>query len=482
MRGVSAEPAESGLEVLRRRLSRPFRVANLTVRRALGALTLVMTLAAVYHFYDPLFRGPPALPAMTGDINVAVASFVAAAGTSPAHASGLSDSLYRALRSSLPTELSRGTGLDIQLASPELVGRIGSGGGTTARALAAQLGADVVIYGVVKDLTDGIEVTPEFYFAPRDDTHPEDQQPLLTAVAVPPEPSGRQPMGSIRDVEPAWGLARAAVRHGLELRARAFAFFIVGLDYYRNALVTQRQGSTGRASFVSSERWFDAAGATHAWDPRVVNVLDVFLGNVALELQRWAFAEHEYRAALTADPGYDRAEFGLAEAQFHQAASRCGEASQPPRSLVQARNDYQQALSTQSSDVVLRAKEQFGLGRAALCLAASGAGGQYAVAQREFSAVATEYSAGDHAITTQAAEADGGLGLIALLRGDRNRARLAQAGASLEQAIALTPPSPVKRALYGFLSQVERRLGQRAAALENQRRAAVLARPRAATS
>jgi tetratricopeptide (TPR) repeat protein len=459
------------------RLKHTAQLAHLSGKRVLALLTLGITLVGVYRFYTPLITGPPPKDPMTGDLNVAVAGLAAAPGTSGEDASALSESLYRAVRDQVGKLSSGGAPVDVQVAGPGDVGKIGGDAVDerldTARRLSRELHADVLMYGTLRRRDDVLAVEPEFLFAPRSVAHPEDRQPLLTAVTLPPAPVGRQPLGAIRErgANAAELVARARLRARVAGRARAFAVFIVGLSHYTDAIGRLGAGRPADRQLATAERMLREARSSGDWDPRVAHVLHLFLGNVALMRHAYAAAGREYAAALRAEPGYDRAAFGAAEARFHRAAGGdCSAAAADTGGLAAAMRGYRAvAERAGTAPSLLRAKAQFGLGRAALCAGVAGVRGTWGTAEAAFEAVLRD---GDRAgAPAQVAGAHAGVGLVVLLRGDTSRARLSAAAEHFEQAIAATPAGPQQGALWSFLAGARAALGEREAALAAYRKA-----------
>ena len=453
-------------------------LAHLTFKRVLAMLGLGVTLAGLYHFYAPIITGPPAKEPMTGNLNVAVAGLAAATGTSEDDASALSDSLFRAVREQVTSIAGRDTGLDIQVAGPRDVGTIrGSSVAdrlATARELEGELRADVLVYGTVRRLPDAIEVQPEFLFAPRHVAHPEDREPMLTAVTLPPEPTGRQQLGTIREsgTSAADILAGARLRRRLAVRARAFTLFIVGLAHYTDGVLRLSKGERAERQFAIADRRLRDAERSGEWDPRVGHVLHLFLGNVALMRDAYGKAEREYRIALRFEPGYTRAEFGAAEARFHRSSGgNCASVGTDEAGLATAMRGYRRVIGRAgSAPSLLRTRAQFGLGRAAFCSSYAGLTTSWSVARAAFASV-VHGRAPAAAGRAQVAGAHAGLGLLVLIRNHPGRAELLDASMHFQRAIDSTPSGPQQGALWSFLGNARARLGDRNGALKAYRTA-----------
>jgi tetratricopeptide (TPR) repeat protein len=460
-----------------RRLREGAAFLHLTGKRTLAALGLGVTLAGLYQFYSPIFTGPPARAQLSGDLNVGVAEFAAAAGTSDSYVRALSDSLYRAVKDQVRSLAQGRLPLDLQVAGSDKVGAIGGDTDAdrveTAERVAREMNAHLLLFGVARTSADGVELRPQFVFAQQVSAHPEDRQEMFAMVGLPPSPSGTHSLGVIRESgSMAAGVtARARARERAAKRVRAFAAFIVGLSHYTKAIQDQARGAGGAAALRAAARWFRVAERT-GWDPRAGHVLQLFLGNTALLNNDFENAQHRYRAALRYEPGYRRAELGLAEAMFHSVSSGCSPSGKTAQALGAPIRRYSAALSHASAaPSLLRSKAQFGLGRAALCLSLAAPTDRWSVAARHFRAIIGDYRGGFRAIRPQASGAFGGLGLIVILRGDTSRERLQGAATDFREAIDLTPRSPAQGALFSFLGYVQAQLEQRAASLAAYRRA-----------
>ncbi|MGH3101063.1 MAG: hypothetical protein ACRDPU_08715, partial [Thermoleophilia bacterium] len=397
-----------------------------------------VTVVGLYNFYRPIVSGPPPKTPLTGDLNVGVAQLAAAEGTDESYARGLSDSVFRAVQDDVRT-LGRGSlKIDVQVGGPEQLGVVEGDSAEerleAAQRLSREVDANVLLYGVVAASDDAVELRPEFAFADPL-RHPEDRQPLMTAVQVPPSPSGGQSIGVIR--ESADVTARARIREKAVTRARAFAAFIVGLSFYSEALRRQGEGEPAVRDLRDATRWFRAAGSA-GWDPRVSHVLDLFLGNVALLQGETDVSARHYDRALRSRADFARAQLGMAEVRFHQALASCTAPRIAGTGLPESMKRYRAVLaSLDERPSLLRAKAEFGLGRAALC--AGAATGDWATTERAFRAVTTAYDGGYAAIRAQAAGALGWRGLLIILRRDEAPARLRGAVRDLERVIEMTP-------------------------------------------
>jgi tetratricopeptide (TPR) repeat protein len=425
-----------------------------------------MTFVGVYQFVWPLFEDPPR---MTGDLDVAVARFKGGSGLDDDVASAMSDSAYRSIRAELRRVgvVTAGEGLDVQVRGPADVGAVdGDSPGeraVAARRLAATIDADVVVYGTLAEHGRTTVLEPEFWLPEDKLRHPEDRVPVMGAVTVPDVPSGGHSLGAISvegDLSAAV-LARTRLRAALANRTRAFALFVVGLAFYAEALAGGASAAAEADALLEANQWFRTSERTGAWDPRVEEVLQLFLGNVALKQGRPAAAIARYGRALRAEPGYVRAMLGAAEARYHLAAGDCDPRRARNVGLRKAERGYRRVAREEDDASVLRAKAQFGLGRLELCRMLAGQGGRLRVAQQHFHAVVATFEGGYSLARVVAAEAYGGLGLIHLLKGDpaTDRTELRRAVADYRAALRLSTLPPRRGAFLAVLGYLHAKLG-----------------------
>ena len=468
--------APTGPSSSRNRIRGLARAAHLTGRRVLGVLGLGVTLVGLYHFYWPIVSGPPPQPPLSGDLNVGVAQFAAAPGTQESYAQALSDSVFSAVRDDLRTLRHRSVRVEVRVAGPARVGAV-DGDDADDRLQAAQrltrdLDVHVLLYGVLDASDDAVELRPEFAFAEpefafaKPTRDPEARQPLLSAVQLPPSPTAGHSIGVIREPSAAAAgvTARARVRERVVSLARAFASFTLGLSFYSRALELQAVGAPAGVDLRDAARWFRVAGSA-GLDRRDSHVIQLLQGNIALLQGEMDLAARHYRRALRSGSGGDStpAQLGIAETRFHQASANCTAPRIAGTGLRESIKHYRAVLaSLDARPSVLRAKAQFGLGRAAL--RAAYATGDWATPEREWRAVTTAYDNGYRDIRLQAAAAFGGLGLLVMLRGDTSRPRMRVATGDLERAIELTPPSPAQGSLFSLLGSLRAQLGERSAA------------------
>lgn len=206
------------------------------------------------------------------------------------------------------------------------------------------------------------------------------------------------------------------------------------LHYLKGVVAfTRGLGEYALDDFAGAERAFHAAETEFTSADRVPGsragrreALYLMLGNAVgkADSGRMSEASAYYARALAENPGYSRAQLGLAEAA--RVAAGCRPGKTKPDGLRRALDSYHAALAAdrggdRSDHTLLEMKARLGLGLTSLCLARSGHGDQWGLAGAQFDAVIrlreTTAEPADrvrHALRL-AAEAKAGIGLIAML-------------------------------------------------------------------
>ena len=423
-----------------------------------------MTFVGIYQFVWPLLRGATPPAALTGDLNVAVAPFSTAGTGSDDEARALSESAHRAISEQMQgVRTGPARELDIQIRGPSGLSAPAGRAQERARSaaeLASTLAADVVVYGTLVRHGHTTTLRPEFWINPRKVLHPEDRLPVMAAVTLPDAPAGAQPAGAITvdgslDENP---LARARLRADVASRARSLAIFFVGLALYSDALAGRQRGGVG---FAEAGRWFNSAAASGRWSGQSERVLELFLGNVALQQRKLAQAAQHYAHALRSDPRYTRARLGLAETRYHLSAHDCDPRRVDDSGLQAAVRGYRAVTSREATRwSVLRAKAEFGLGRIEVCRAITGQQGQLNVAKRHFGAITAAVERGLITNRAIASEAHGGSGLVYLLNGEEraDATQLRQAIEHYNTALRLSRLPERQAAFYAVLGYLHAQL------------------------
>jgi len=385
-------------------LSKPISGRQRWLLYAIGMIGLVSALLVIYQSTRPLFT--PKVR-MSGDFNVAVATFGQLTDenhvTASAEASELAESVYRAMNDELKllttTAEAHNASFDIQVMSPSQTGKI-NGATREERARAAQrlasdINADVIVYGNLKSGATGSSFVPEFYLADRK---------LSDATEL----VGQYEFGS--SIETSADIAsnmaaRSELRNRLLQRTGAVARFVIGLSYY------------ALERFDDADRYFQQASNSAWQDTDGKEVVFHFLGNTALRLNKLSSAEEFYRRALKLNPEYARARLGDAEVLYQKSRGSCSpghvsdaaglqEAERLYLSAGQAR--FQPALSD------IQTKTAYGLGRLYACLSQAEVADRWDAAEHQFKQVIADFDGGNARVKELAAEAHAGLGLVYL--------------------------------------------------------------------
>ncbi len=417
------EAATSASGERRSRRLRPHFLPHLsrTLAAAVGALAVVGTLVGLYADL-PWFHHPKQAR-MQGVFNLAVADF-----DDPD--ARLATRVANNLRTALP---------DAKVWGPELTHAVQDAPAAEKRA--AQINADVLVYGRVGAHDGNVELWPKFYVRPETSLY-DDSFPSVDAA-------GQYFLGP--KISKVGGLDNGAtirdLGNALGQRAQAVTNFFVGLSEYAAENLNQAD-----KRFAIAER---------AWTFNGRELVYLFRGNTALQkaaatgditvparaqlppptklLQR---ASRFYARARRANPSYARAYIGLGEARFQLARGSCD----PPAStdgLRRARAAFGRASKAQEqppfADIL--AKSEYGLGRVALCLSQARIEPSWQEAEQHLRHVVDLYERKNDRLKGLAAEAHADLGLVYLpeVRSSKDAlARYRHADAEYAAAVRLT--------------------------------------------
>lgn len=456
--------AESLVPWLRFQLHPRRLLANIWALIGVVALLLGLVLGAL-EVRDRYFQTPEA---MNGDFNVAVAGFgeFATDGSVVASDEGLAlaKSLYEALTAGLE-ELDIGS-FTVEVRGPDdldaLDGRTQSERAEQAAAIAEEIDAHLVIYGVVSASDTRSRIEPEFYLSPRRLRGDGEQLAGQYGLGSPIEVPGH-----------AFFEFRDDVRSRLLSRTDALALFVVGVTRY-----TQMRFDVAAARF-------EEAIASGGWDPADGKELAyLFLGNTRGKLGDLAGARDAYDEALQLEPGYARALLGRAEVLFISAQPDGCEASVDVDGLDAAAETFDQALvaPVQPESAEIPTRVTFGKARIYACMFSSGLSAietpsiaeddLLGASRTAFATVIGEYADPRQRIREMVAESYAGLGLTYLLdTGDDANASYEAAADAYADAVELTS-APDRRALFErMLGFVAGRRNQCDVALEHYTRA-----------
>jgi tetratricopeptide (TPR) repeat protein len=418
-----------------------------------GLITIASGIATLEGAFSPSSTSDtgqppkPAVRAMNGDLNIAVAPF-----TVNGRPGGDGIALARDTDLALRSKLARlDPNLRLAFRGPDQVAATGAT--APAAEIAARLKADLIVYGNLTEIGDATALTPQFYL---------NRRKLPSAAELVGGysfgPQIRQPY-SIQ-VNPQ---TRAKIRAALLRRIDGLATVFVGVGYYLDHDLT------------AAASYFAKALSLARGQPSAALML-LFLGNITNQQHRPRRAARYYRAALRRAPGYGRAQFGLGEVSYVLAHGSCKRHRVDASKLFQARRAFTRVplASSQSNAVgaprVLQAKVEFGLGQVDLCLSQSGSSPRWHLARREFAAVIDAYRPAIPELRNDAAEAHAGIGLA-----DLNAPPEYTAARDEYQVAADTTAIKARRGFFeGMVGFASEGLGDHAAAATAYRRAAFL--------
>lgn len=352
-----------------------------------GIALLLGLIAAVVALY-PLIKGPADPEPMSGDVNLLVAGF--ADRNSAADGIGLGETLFRSLHASTrPTRDPEDP--DIQIRGPEAVGPIVSA--EEAATVAAENGAQIVIYGRVAHQPSGTFVLPHFYVDPH----------LLQGAE---ELGGDFPLPAI-DMGPGEVAAalsgRARFRGTVSEDFHALSAFAVGLGWFNSARWQRARTWFDR----SQERWRGGMGAA---------LSNLFLANTASKLGEVGAAQAAYDRALHHVPGFQRAHLGQVQIELYRVGRNCPTEvnGRQLRDVASAFAQlYNEATGSGLPHRAFLLRARLGEARTNLCLGILGSEKRAAAAARGFRET-IELASGIGSFRPEVAEAQAGLGLSEL--------------------------------------------------------------------
>lgn len=236
---------------------------------------------------------------MEGELNIVVVGFTPGSGVRARDASAIATAFYSRLNGDV-AEISDGTELDIEVRGPNEVnalrGTTEEELATSAAALAEQINAHIVIYGLVTDTSSGVSVEPRFFVK-------------LPNSYEAGQMTGDDGLGAPIEVDNTSLSTQIGVNNALSNRTEVMALLTKGL-----ALFYSHQYEDALSAFEQAnddDRWPS--------DRRQREVLFVMQGNAAVRALLIDDAEAAYRAALEIEPEYSRAMIGLADVYYLRA-------------------------------------------------------------------------------------------------------------------------------------------------------------------
>lgn len=281
-----------------------------------------------------------------------------------------------------------------------------------AQELAEQIGANLVIYGVISGQEGECQLLPEFYVHYKGFEEGE-------------EITGQHGLGSSLEVSCPFELTQfqGVFKPSLVARAEALSLITIGLSYYAND------------DFEGALRYFARAEELDGWPSTAgKEVLYLLMGNTNIRLASLrkdsSFlepADEFYGLALEIDDSYPRALLGQAGVLYLKAlGEEQGDFSTVDLGGMQAaESGYRAALaySDMPSGANIIAKSQFGIGQVYLVRSVVLGGDWLSLAEENFGVVIQEFEPGNDALRQLAGHSHARLARIALLaRGDYSEA------------------------------------------------------------
>lgn len=377
---------------------------NLTpakIAAMVGFVIFTLVPGAIFYF-DRFVPDPP--PPIVGDFRVGVAEFdvldpetelgVTLAGD-------LSGSLYNRLIE--PGVLNCGGtsgepgtgGRQFGCQGPETAGVIrgedSASRSESAASYAADVNADLVVYGGVHEANGLLEFTPEIYLSGATLARAEELSGVhVLETRVGPVSSRTQ----IRDF-----------RGQVEQLALDLGDLVIALSYYSDA------------SYAEALEIVDALidRDTFGLDESLLHLVE---GNLHVNLAAAAeggegatsieAADTSYRAAIAATPGYGRGWLGLGEISYQLGRGQqdCAPGTVDPAHLGRSIERYQQAIESEVTPgpANVELKAEFGVGRTTTCLAQAGIEDSWDKARARFLAVVAAYEMGESGLEEFASE------------------------------------------------------------------------------
>lgn len=380
------------------RLSVPFIVLGVLI----ALLSPLSNVLDVFSFVEERTRP---LPIMTGDRNVAVTPFqVIGRSDNVEWAPEMAINIANAIEAEL-NQVGEELGQTFRVRPPSdlkvIAGNTEERRAKNAQALAEEIRAHVVIYGVIE--LEGREATlrPEFYVY--DGEFGEAAE--ITGHYRMADPIPIKNIASVAN--------RRDVTRQIEERMRGLAYVMYGVSEYLAGRYPDAAARFNQALTVD--------------EPRGHEVVNVLLGNALLKQQQYHEAEQLFRAAIEVNPNYSRAYVGLGSALLRRAAGDVNTDDYDTVNLElldEATSFYQQATDQQLEQPPLAfvpAKATLAIGQALLLKAqvlnddglVSESVAARSLAGNAFSDVITEYSESqDERVLELVADAHAHLGLI----------------------------------------------------------------------
>lgn len=348
---------------------------------------------------------------MTGDFRVGVASFIVETPSIDTRVGyELAQGVYARM---VETATEHQTDFTINVWGPDrlppITGQTALLREEVAAEIAANIDADLLVYGSITLIEGKWQITPEFYV---------NDQSFVEAAEL----TGHHQLGAAFSIpNEADLISRITVSREYKSRIQALVFLTIGLAYYADNMFSEAVTYFQLAETV--ENWPDNTGK---------EVLYLLIGNGEMKQDHLSEAESHYRHALELDSNYARAYIGLASVYYLRALEPARITHQPDdinlRFLDRAIRTYQKALTVpnQPTSLNVTTKIHLGLGQSYLsrqyifykpgsCAKLD----DFTLAITELAQVTTAYGDPEQPTNTHiqefAAEAYGRLGLIYML-------------------------------------------------------------------
>ena len=366
---------------------------------------------------------------MSGDFRIAVTGFAEQPVPSDTNiGSELAENVFLHLQKNIDE-----ANLDfiIVVWGPEDVGVI-QGVDETERAVAAaqlaeEIGADLIVYGIIDHSEATWQILPEFYVATTEFYEAED----ITG----PHKLG-SPLSFIKQGNRA---EQIETSQDLTERTQILTQIAIGLAYY--AIFDYDQAYETFSSLTELDAWEELEGQ---------EVVYLLTGNAAIKSENLELAEEHYQASLDLDSSYSRGFLGIAGVHYLRAMEPAIAENDYSKidmaELELAITNFKLAASASKQPLLANITEKvhFGLGQAYLAQAFAGDERMLNQAGVEFSAVIAAYGTGENQTLRQlAAESHGRLGLMYLFSDNNEKALEAY-----ETAVTLLYDNPERQTIY----------------------------------
>ena len=377
-------------QILWRKKNRPLTIMGSVVFTVLPFLWLL---------YNDVWPELRAIRQMTGEWNVAVASFTDLDTDLRRSDIVLIGSIFTNRFAQQIELLSDDANLVVQVWGPQQVDRSVSGDSSDVRAvsaekLAADLNADLIIYGTIQQSENGYSLQPEFYIRAENNYEADE---LIGEHRF----GGPIAILSTRDSLP----TQLPLNIELARRSEILALVARGLSLYLVHSYDQALELFSQAN--QDEFWTTAQGR---------ETICLFQGNAAIRAQQYDQARQAYTQAIQIDPQYGRGYVGLGNVTYLLAMESASGFTFAPdqEGLLQAIAYFEQALQAQvqphSAEIPSRAA--FGMGQIYLVQWFSGQETRD-LAIEQFSRVLENYAIGENArLQELASETHARLGVI----------------------------------------------------------------------